>query len=109
MDKTQEHTKNHYGEIVTLKETIENVECWNWGGNQRCTLQAGTRIRILRIYDSYHTTVEHLGNGDTCVEHPEYKRAYRFIVNNIHLSDAAGVYIPTQTADPIGDLIAADA
>ena len=94
-----------YGNTFALLEHIPKAECWNLSKDNLFTLAKGWKIKVLRIYDSYHTTVQLLGDHGEAINHPANRSAYRFIINNIVLSDAIGGYIPTKTTDPIGDLI----
>lgn len=95
-----------YGKTFTTREDLENVESWNLGGKDRFNIPAGTVIQVMRVYDTFHTTVALIDEAGKAIPHELNRRAYRFIVNNIALSDAIDAYVPTRTHDPIGELIA---
>lgn len=99
-------TKIQYGNIHTLREPIKDCESWNLSTGKKFTLEKGQQVKVLRVYDTYHTTIQLLDTkGEKSIHHPDDKSAYRFIVNNIVLSDAIDRYIPTTTPDPIGELL----
>lgn len=93
-----------YDKIFTLSIDIPNAECWNWSNNERVTLPANTRVRVLRVYDATHTTIEVVDQNNNTVEFAP--NGYRWIVPNTILAKAIDAYVPERTADLIGDIIA---
>ena len=100
--------KTAYGRITRLTQDLNDVESWNLSGDTRFTLQKGTKVKIIHVYDTFHTIIVLLDENGKSTHHPDNKSAYRFIVNNIALSDVTGIYIPTRTRDVVGEIIQAE-
>lgn len=96
-----------YGEYYTLTADV-SAECWNHTDGAITVLPRGLHIKVEYPGSDCTTVVKVGGQSPEGITCSNGRQGWKFIVDNVKLSESIACYIPAKTYDLVGAIMEAE-